>query len=178
MKEVRPTSGKVLQALFNMIGPLKDKSFLDLFSGTGRVALEAWKRNADNIVAVELLRNRSSLIKLPNNSEGGRKFTVLSMDVRRAVKFLIKKGFAFDVVFADPPYNAGWPDKILEIVINNPDLLLKGGQLFLEHTVREPLSEIGKGWVLSDQRRYGDTCLSIISRKEESIGGDIDETSD
>ena len=41
MKEARPTSGKVLQALFNILGDIRGKAFLDLFSGTGRVARSA-----------------------------------------------------------------------------------------------------------------------------------------
>lgn len=178
MKEVRPTSGKVLQALFNIIGPLQNKSFLDLFSGTGRVALEAWRRDAKSVVAVELLRKRSSMIKLPNDPGEVRSFKVLSMDIRRAVKWLAKKGITFDVVFADPPYNAGWPEKILEIIMDNPSLVLPGGRFVLEHTIREPIESVGKDWELSDQRRYGDTFLSIFTRRVAGMEVNNDETPD
>ena len=49
MKEMRPTTGKVMQALFNILGPLRGKSFLDLFSGSGQIALNAYKRGADGV---------------------------------------------------------------------------------------------------------------------------------
>lgn len=163
MKEVRPTSGKVMQALFNMIGPLDDMAFLDLFSGTGRIAQEAWKRNARTVVAVELVKSRSSLIMSPAGPSSQRQFTVLSMDVRRAFRWLRKKGLSFDIIFADPPYNAGWPEKILQILADNSEIIVHGGLFFLEHTVKEPLEMIPDGLILSDQRRYGDTLVSIIS---------------
>ena len=62
MKEVRPTAGKTLGALFSILGPLSGMSFLDLFSGTGRVAKEARARGA-SIVTVELLRDRAAEIR-------------------------------------------------------------------------------------------------------------------
>lgn len=163
MKEVRPTSGKVMQALFNMIGPLDGMAFLDLFSGTGRIALEAWKRNARTVVAVELVKSRSSLIKTSTGPSSQRQFTVLSMDVRRAFRWLRKKDLSFDIIFADPPYNAGWPEKILQILADNSEIIVPGGLFFLEHTVKEPVGIIPDGLILSDQRRYGDTLVSIIS---------------
>lgn len=175
MKEVRPTSGKVLQALFNILGPLDGKCFLDLFSGTGRVAGEAWSRNARRVVAVELLKNRSSLINIPREPESEREFIVLAMDVRRALRWLGKKNLSFDIVFADPPYNAGWPAKIVNLIVEVPCILNPKGYFFLEHSVREPLLEIPQEWILADQRKYGGTLLSIITKRDTDRGDISDE---
>ncbi|MFA5671275.1 MAG: RsmD family RNA methyltransferase, partial [Synergistaceae bacterium] len=49
---MRPTTGKVMQALFNILGPLNGNSFLDLFSGSGQIALNAYKRGADPVSLV------------------------------------------------------------------------------------------------------------------------------
>jgi len=167
MKDVRPTSGKVLQAMFNIIGEMDGLCFLDLFSGTGRISLEAWSRGARKVVSVELIRKRSSLIKIPRDVQDGREFIVLTLDVRRALKWLVKKNFSFDIVFADPPYNGGWPSKIVELVCTAPGLIAKGGHFILEHTDREPLHEMPQGWLLVDQRKYGGTLLSILSKSAD-----------
>ena len=63
MKEARPTSGKVLLALFNILGNVRDLRFLDLFSGTGQVAKTALARGASAVVAVESERSRCADIK-------------------------------------------------------------------------------------------------------------------
>ncbi len=107
MKEARPTSGKVLQALFNILGDIRGKAFLDLFSGTGRVAGFARERGADPVVAVETLARRAKDIK--SLFQGDEGVTILAMDVRRAAGLLRRKNRAFDVIFADPPYGEGWP---------------------------------------------------------------------
>ena len=99
MKEVRPTTGKTLGALFSILGPLHGMSFLDLFSGTGRVAAEARKRGA-SIVTVELVRERASAIR---RTLGDTSHIQLCMDVRRALNWCEKRNMSFDVIFADPP---------------------------------------------------------------------------
>jgi len=63
MNPVRPTSSKLVQTLFNIIGVVDGGSFLDLFSGTGRVAFEAANHGFETIVAVELARRASQELK-------------------------------------------------------------------------------------------------------------------
>ena len=60
LKEMRPTSGKVLLALFNILGNIHGKSFLDLFSGSGRVAATARLKGASPVVLVESDRKRQT----------------------------------------------------------------------------------------------------------------------
>lgn len=167
-KEVRPTSGKVLGALFSILGDLRGKSFLDLFSGTGRVALDAWKRGAKPVVAVELLPPRARDIRalLPDEPEA----FVLAMDVRRAFSLLRRKAAlfqigsgGFDIIFADPPYGAGWP-AILGEMLFPPEggLLHSGGLVVIEHSVREEIVP-GAGCRLFDRREYGETSLSFLA---------------
>ena len=84
MKEMRPTMGKVMQALFNILGSLEGKSFLDLFSGSGQIALNAYKRGADRVSLVESERKRfGDIVKtMPEDVK------CLCMDVRRAFLLL------------------------------------------------------------------------------------------
>jgi 16S rRNA (guanine(966)-N(2))-methyltransferase RsmD len=161
MKEARPTSGKVLQALFNILGNMRDKSFLDLFSGTGRVARMARDRGAAPIAAVEIVPRRVKEIR--SLFPGDEGVTILTMDVRRAVVFLRRKGFLFDVIFADPPYGAGWPS-VLGSILFPPEgsLLAPGGAAVVEHSAREKMPE-GEEWRVIDTREYGDTVLTFLS---------------
>ena len=157
MKEVRPTSGKVLQALFNILGQdLTDQRFLDLFAGTGRVGLEAHQRGA-RVVAVESDRRRSTLLARMAPPQG---FEVRPLDVRRALPQMARDGEALHVVFADPPYHLGWVKQFLELWAETPSLLLPGGCLVLEHSKRE---SIPAGWGQPGETRvYGETLLTLF----------------
>ena len=112
MKDVRPTSGLVLSALFNILNMASGAKFLDLFAGTGRVGFEAMKKYSAEVIFVENIRARAEAIK----KSGG---FVLNLDVRRAVTWLNKHGHKFNYIFADPPYDNGWEDKLIEKLSNS-----------------------------------------------------------
>jgi 16S rRNA G966 N2-methylase RsmD len=168
-KEVRPTSGKVMGALFNILGNLDGRAFLDLFSGTGRVARSAVDRGAVPVVAVEIIPSRAREIRslLPEEPA----CLVLSMDVRRALSFLRRKGYrpfpdeprGFDVIFADPPYGAGWPSILGGILFpQDGGLLNPGGIVVIEHSIREE-APAGERYMITDRREYGETVLTFLS---------------
>ena len=165
MKEARPTSGKVLQALFNILGNMEGRSFLDLFSGTGRVARTARERGACPVAAVEILRSRSRAILPP--VPGDRDFVVLTMDVRRGLSLLFRRGYRFDVIFADPPYEEGWPSVLGEILFpSGGGVLAPEGRVIIEHSCRESIPP-GEGYHILERRTYGDTVLSFLGAKKE-----------
>lgn len=167
MKDVRPTSGKVVQALFNILGDVTDRSFLDLFSGTGRVSRFALERGARPVVAVETIQSRVRAIR--SQLAGHTEFHVLAMDVRRAVDWLHRKGHRFDVVFADPPYGVGWTNSIGELLFScGRDIIAPGGIAVVEHLCSEAIPLSG-GFVLSDRRQYGDTVLSFLSAEKKEV---------
>ena len=157
MKDVRPTSGKVLQALFNILGDISGAKFLDLFAGTGRVGLEALKRGTESCVFVENIKNRAEAIK-----KFARDSLVLSLEIRRAVLWLVKREMKFNIIFADPPYNSGWCDEILKI--SGFEKLFADDCIFiLEHSSREKF-EIDKNsnFEIFSDREYGETSLTFI----------------
>ena len=159
MKEVRPTSGKVLAALFNILGNMTGKSFLDLFAGTGRVSIEAIDQGASQVYAVECVRSRCNEIKVAFSGKEG--LNLLCRDVRRALPWLVARGLSFDVIFADPPYYQGWPGDLLMLLQKRREVVGPGGIIVIEHTVREPLPEESEGFELYDIRKYGDTGLAF-----------------
>jgi len=162
---VRPTSDRLKEALFNILGPLEGRTFLDLYAGTGNVGLEALSRGAAEVVFVEkipalalALRRNIDLFNFAGRDE------IIKMDVERAVIQIVRKKKRFDLIFADPPYRKGWIDKTLVLLNLYPALLAEEGELVLQHAAAEPLEiKAGMALQLVDERRYGDTCLSFLS---------------
>lgn len=164
MKEVRPTSGRVLLALFSILGSMEGVSFLDLFAGTGRVGIEALKRGAASVVMAETLKDRAREIERAVPREYASDATVLALELRRALSWLVKRERTFDIIFADPPYNEGWGAALTGIK-DLPPVLKEEGILVVEHASRETLS-ISDVWVVTDTRPYGETTLTFLKRND------------
>ncbi|MDR1873878.1 MAG: RsmD family RNA methyltransferase [Synergistaceae bacterium] len=175
MKEVRPTSGRVLLALFSVLNSMslgnmrfgnvtEGWAFLDLFAGTGQVGIEALKRGASSVVMVEVLKNRAAGIERALPRGCGADVTVLSLELRRALSWLTRRGRVFDVVFADPPYNEGWGASLLQEKAL-PRVLKREGVLVVEHASREALF-VPETWTLTDVRSYGESSLTFLRKPE------------
>ena len=117
----RPTSDRIKETLFNMIAfNLRDGRFLDLFSGSGQIGLEALSRGASFAVFVEKDKNALNAIK---NNFSNCKFEesskVISSDVILAINAL-KNEEEFDFVFMDPPYNREIEIEVLQALKGSP----------------------------------------------------------
>ena len=155
IKDVRPTTGRALLALFSILGNIEGKNFLDLFAGTGQVGREALKRGAESCVFVESIKSRAENIKGKVKDS-----IVLSLDIRRAISWLVKREMTFDIIFADPPYNAGWCEELL--TLQNLDKLFAPDCVFVfEHSVGEELLPPENFEIISE-RQYGQTCLTFL----------------
>lgn len=161
MKDIRPTSGRVMSALFSILGgKVEGAKFLDLFAGTGRVGIEALRRGASECVFVESVKSRADEIrKIAGDC------VMLSLEVRRAVSWLVKRDMKFGVIFADPPYNSGWCDE-LPAIQNLGGLFAEGGLMVVEHSVREAmtLSNNPHNLEVISTRDYGESCLTFLER--------------
>ena len=104
---VRPTQDRTKETLFNILNPyLADCRFLDLFSGSGAIGIEALSRGAKDVVMVE--QSAESLACIKENlttTKFVNEARVLAMDVFSAIPKLAAEGKAFDIIFMDPPYN-------------------------------------------------------------------------
>lgn len=111
----RPTTDRIKETLFNMLQQyLPDSRFLDLFSGSGGIGIEALSRGASFCCFVE--QNRQALGCIRSNLEFTRltsQSEVLAMDVMQALDRLEGEKI-YDCVFMDPPYLKGWEQKVLE----------------------------------------------------------------
>ncbi len=150
---VRPTSQRVKESLFNIIRTeLYGKDFLDVFSGTGQMGLEAVSNGANVTFVdmdVKLLKENISAILQNDNVE------VLCGNFKNIFANLKNANKKFDFIFADPPYNDGLYDEIIEYAL---PILKDGGILILEHS-----SDISiENDKVFDKRVYGSRSLSFL----------------
>lgn len=124
----RPTTDRIKESLFNIIaGELYDISFLDLFSGSGSIGIEALSRGANNAVLVD--NNSSSVAVIKENIKKARfdnRSEVLKCTAVEAVGRLGNRGNKFDIIFMDPPYSKGFVEPVLEAVVEQKLLKLQG----------------------------------------------------
>ncbi|MGI9020141.1 MAG: 16S rRNA (guanine(966)-N(2))-methyltransferase RsmD [Solirubrobacterales bacterium] len=150
---IRPTSDRVREALFSILGErVAGMSVLDLFAGTGALAIEALSRGATRATLVD-----DDLAAARRNVEGlglGERCRLVRSDVE---DYLEREKGAFGVIFCDPPYTLADRlqaplDKLL------PSRLSAAGVVVVESATRNPLS---LGLELHSQRSYGDTHIAI-----------------
>jgi 16S rRNA (guanine(966)-N(2))-methyltransferase RsmD len=162
---VRPTADRVREAIFNILGAdLSELWVLDLFAGTGAMALEALSRGAGFVVMVDqhaaalrlIVRNLATCGN-PQNAK------VYKLDLRRGLKGLFRQGYSFDLVFLDPPYGRGLNQRCLE-QLGNGQLLNQSATVVSEHAIEEKLSPAYGCLQRQSMRRYGTTAVSFYRR--------------
>lgn len=159
---IRPTADRVRESLFNILGQwLEGQTVLDLFAGTGALSMEALSRGAVRAVLVDQDREALKLCRQNADALGFRgQVEIQGMPVQRAVELLGRRGEPFDLVFADPPYALHLAPDILRWVDENK-LLKPDGTLVVEHERKEIAPESHGGLTRTDQRRFGDTLVSL-----------------
>ncbi|HEY8489104.1 MAG TPA: 16S rRNA (guanine(966)-N(2))-methyltransferase RsmD [Thermaerobacter sp.] len=162
-RQVRPTTDRVRQALFNILGPaVEGARVLDLFAGTGSLAIEALSRGARSVLCVEADPRVVAVLRenLRTVGAGTGEAAVWRQDVFAAVAKLAGGSRVFDLILADPPYRQGLAARVVDAVAEG-GLLAPGGWLVVEHDPREALPEQAAGLERQAPRRYGDTALSL-----------------
>lgn len=157
--DIRPTSDKVKESIFNIIGDKIDGAvFLDLCAGIGNVGIEAASRGAGEVVfvennlrAVKLIRENLLLCNLVDYAD------VIFSD---AIKFLKAAERQFDIIFFDPPYRSGLLQDAIA-VFEKKGMLNPDGILIVEHQSKTILPEKIGGLILLKKYKYGDTTLSL-----------------
>jgi 16S rRNA (guanine966-N2)-methyltransferase len=168
----RPTTDRVREALFSVLGDVSGASVLDLYAGTGALGIEALSRGATRAVFVENARPALDALRRNLETLGLRSVsTIVTNPVLRAVRGLTSTD-RFDLVFVDPPY-ADLKDAVqaLEVVVG-AKRCAEDVRVVLEHASRDDGPEV-KGLVFLATRRYGDTSLSLYSG--QTLRGDEGE---
>ena len=155
---VRPTSDKVKQALFNILGgKVEGAHFLDLFAGIGGIGIEALSRGAERVVFVDDARDSLHIVK--HNIEQTGFSTRAQVVASKAEAFLKKTSEQFDIVFLDPPYSLA-----LEPVLNGlaeSGILKPDAVVIAEHFKKQPAPVKAGKLTLFREAQYGDTVLAF-----------------
>jgi 16S rRNA (guanine966-N2)-methyltransferase len=166
----RPTSDRVREAIFNILGPPPEGArVLDLFAGAGGLGIEALSRGAAHAVfvdqakaALRCLRDNLAALGLTAATR------IVAGDARRALEDLDRAAAAdpaagFDWIFLDPPYASDLADAAL-VRIGAGALARPGAVVVVEHDRRVALDPARGVLELADARRYGDTAVSLYRR--------------
>jgi len=161
---VRPTSDRVRESMFSVLGPVEGLLILDLFAGTGAFGFEALSRGAKAVVFVDqsrrvvrALRGRVERLGLDESGE----LRILTSEAKKAIRRLAREGEArFDLVFLDPPYEEGDRVGTLDALFAS-GILADHARVVVEGPKRHPLPP-RSGTVVLDERDYGDTKLTWL----------------
>ncbi|HZU14694.1 MAG TPA: 16S rRNA (guanine(966)-N(2))-methyltransferase RsmD [Chloroflexota bacterium] len=166
--ETRPTTDKVREAIFSMLGTtLGGETVLDLFAGTGALGIEALSRGASSCVFIErrepacrAIRANLAHTKLASDAR------VLCAPVERVLPTLNEP---FDLVFLDPPYAYAGLDGILKM-LSGARAVGDDTTVVFEHSPRFVVGERYGRLILSRQKIYGDTAVAMYDVEGEEQG--------
>jgi len=164
----RPTTDKVKEAIFNMIGPYFHGGMgLDLFAGSGGLGIEGLSRGLDKVIfidqdgkAIQTIKSNLQTCHFLDQSE------VYKNDALRAVQALSKRKMAFDIIWMDPPYKIKILDKLLTF-IQEKELLKENGVIVCEHSSTDLIPEQIGRFRLIKHNIYGIIGISIFSYVNE-----------
>ena len=165
--DVRPTKDIVREAMFSALDSrqaLVDANVLDLYAGSGALAIEALSRGARRAVLVD--RDRAALSAIRANIDGlGLKGTtrVAAQDAQQFLGGAPPAEAPFDLVFVDPPYNTS-DEIVTEILtaLTAPGWLAADALVSVERPVRHPVTP-PNGWSSGWERAFGDTLLTFCT---------------
>lgn len=163
---IRPTPDRVREALFSMLqsrmGSFNELRVLDLFAGTGALAIEALSRGAASATLVEQAPDAAKTIHDNLNlCRVNERAVLLNSDAWRVLPTLEAR-HPFDLIFVDPPYHMGLAERaVLEIA--KLGLLATDGILCVETSTGEVLTEAAGRLQRCDYRRYGSVMISLYS---------------
>ena len=158
--DIRPTTDNVKESVFNILQfDIEGRRVLDLFAGTGQLGIECLSRGAREAVFIDADRDAVKIVK-ENLKTCGFSAPVLQQD---ALSYLNNCG-KFDLIFIDPPYDAGLYEPVLE-KINSVDILSDGGIILCESRRETVLPEMRRPYCKKKEYRYGRVKLSLYAKE-------------
>jgi 16S rRNA (guanine966-N2)-methyltransferase len=155
-RDTRPTSDRVREAVFSILEPVAGARVLDLFAGSGALAIEALSRGAAEATLVDSAAAAVAAIRR-NLSALGLEAEVRRQPARGFLQGARADARQYDLVFLDPPYRQAG-ELAAELSTTLPPVLAPGARVVAESDRRAPLAlELE----LLDERRYGDTLIRI-----------------
>jgi len=162
----RPTAERLREAVFSILSfEMQGAVVLDLFAGTGALGIEALSRGAETAVFVD--KDRRAVGAIEKNIRScymERRSTVYQWDISKNLNCLYRHGACFNVVFMDPPYERGLIQEALENLDSSRALVL-GARVVVEHSPREKPEKNMAGYMIADQRKYGNSMVTFMDYK-------------
>lgn len=164
----RPTLDRVKEALFNILNfDLQDATVLDLFAGSGALALESLSRGAQKAILADQSRGAVEIIKKNIQKTKTENQTILyHMSYEKVLEKLKENNTKVKIVFLDPPYETNFAEKAAEKIIQY-ELLENDGIIIIETDNKEKIIENTNDQLLEvyDIRKYGRVDLLFLKRK-------------
>lgn len=163
-QDIRPTSDRLRESLFNILlhgygNPVANARVMDVFAGTGALALEALSRGARFALLVDDGAEARALIRENVEALGaGGQTRIFRRDARKLAD--APTGEIFSLVFLDPPYGNGLAEPVLQ-VLGNGQWLAPGALLVVEEAANVKL-DIPSGFELAERREVGETALWFL----------------
>lgn len=164
---IRPAMDRMRESIFDIIGSdLPGKSFLDLFSGSGTIAIEAASHGATDISLCEMdkAKARTVLGNVAMTEEIGVRIDCHFMAVELFLKRCKKQ---FDYIFLDPPFPYKFRQELVE-TIGRRELLTENGKVLIHHPQEDPLPEELCGLICFDRRIYGRSIVDFFKRMPQT----------
>ncbi len=162
-RDIRPTADHLRESIFNILADgMQEAQVLDLFAGTGALAIEALSRGAGSAVLLD--RSRAAVKLIQRNLAACRlqqRAQVICWDVRRNLNCLSAWPRRFNLVFVDPPYQRGVVGPVLEALAAS-GALMETARLVVEHAVDEMFIP-PQGVRIDDRRRYGRSRVTFLT---------------
>ncbi len=163
---IRPAMDRMRESLFAILGDLSGLSFLDLYSGSGCVAIEAASRGAEPVHLVEADKGKKATIE-KNLSFIEESHRLFMMD---ALRFLSSGSYSYSIVYADPPFPM--TDKIQILHAAEKGNSVKDNGLFIIHIPSEERKlwpEKDGSFSMIDERKYGRSIVLFYRKEKENV---------
>ncbi|MDR2403425.1 MAG: RsmD family RNA methyltransferase [Spirochaetaceae bacterium] len=158
--QIRPAMDRMRESVFAILGDLSGASFLDIFSGSGIIALEAASRGANPVEAVEIDTGKRKIL-LANAAISP---VPLRCHFMAAELFIRRSKTRFDYIFCDPPFPYKFRGKLVQSIALSP-LMGPDSRLLLHRPREDPPAALPENLFLADTRQYGRSVVDIFMLK-------------
>lgn len=159
----RPTMDRVKESLFAIIQEdIKENTVLDLFSGSGNLAIEALSEGAKYAYLVDHNRKAVDIINRNIKNIGINNCKVLNMDYKQSLKYFSTNNIKFNIIFLDPPYKTDYIENSLKL-IEKYNIINKDGLIICES---DDINKIiySNNFELKKEKKYGDKYIVILRK--------------
>ncbi len=157
--DARPTQARVREALFShWADRVLGARLLELYAGSGAVSFEALSRGAAFALAIDRSSRAQACMKASRDTLGTDGFRLVGAILPECLADVAADEAAFDLVFADPPYENSGPCELLDAAST---VVVDGGEIVLEHSSRHAPPAVAGRFRLRRNRPYGDSSLAF-----------------